>query len=216
MEKNQIKAVIFDLDGVLTDTAIYHYMGWKMLADKLNIPFNEALNEELKGIDRMTSLNKILARGNIDLSQDDKNLLCDEKNAYYVELIKKITEDDLLPGAKRALIELKNKGYKIGLASVSKNAFSVVESLNIANFFDYIVDARTINRGKPNPEIFIACAEAIGVKCHECIGVEDAVAGIEAIKRANMFAIGIGRRDILIKADIVLESLEDFDIDKLT
>lgn len=213
--ERELKAVIFDLDGVLTDTAIYHYKGWKRLADELNILFDEKANEGLKGIDRMGSLNKILEKSGFTYSYEEKSALCDKKNKYYQEYIKEITEKDLLPGAKNLLIDLKERGIRIGLASVSKNAFSVVEKLMIADYFDYIADANKILKGKPDPEIFVTCAEGLGVKMKECLGVEDAAAGVTAIKRAGMIAVGIGSREILQEADVVLESLETFDIDEI-
>ncbi|SNR95029.1 beta-phosphoglucomutase [Anaerovirgula multivorans] len=213
--RKKLKAVIFDLDGVLTDTASYHYKGWKRLADELNIPFDEKANENLKGIDRMGSLNKILESSKCIYSYEEKLALCDKKNRYYQEYIKGITEKDLLIGVNKVLIDLKEKEIKIGLASVSKNAFSVVEKLMIVDYFDYIADANKILKGKPDPEIFMTCAEGLGVKIEECLGIEDAAAGVTAIKRAGMIAVGIGNKGILQEADVVLESLEAFDINEM-
>ncbi len=213
--KSELKAVIFDLDGVLTDTAEYHYKGWKMLADQLGIPFDKEANEELKGIDRLASLNKILEKGNKTYTEEEKAQLCNTKNDYYKELIKSICEKDLLPGAENVLKELKRRNLKIGLASVSKNAFTVVESLKIAEYFDYIADAAKIAKGKPDPEIFITCANGLGVECESCLGVEDAAAGVEAIKGSNMIAVGIGEKEILSNADMVLGSLEDLNFDEI-
>lgn len=199
-----LKAFIFDLDGVITDTAEYHYRAWKQLASELGIEFSREDNERLKGISRMESLEIILEIGNKQSSYtiDEKEKLAAQKNEHYVDLIKQITPSDILPGIKQLLIDIKDAGYKLGLASVSKNAPAVLNSLQLSDQFDYMVDAHTIKRGKPDPEIFLKAAEMLGVKAFECIGIEDAAAGVEAIKSAGMFAVGVGSKEQLAKADL--------------
>lgn len=201
------KAVIFDLDGVITDTARFHFLAWKQMAKRIGIEIDEEFNESLKGVDRMGSLERILARGKKTCSDSEKRALADEKNEDYKELIKGMTAKDLLPGAEAALKALRKMGIKTGLASVSKNASTILERLGISDYFDYVVDANEIARGKPDPEIFLTAAEHLRVKPDECIGVEDAVVGIQAIKSAGMYAIGVGDPAILNQADRVIPDL---------
>lgn len=191
------QAVIFDLDGVLTDTAIYHFYAWKALADELGIAFTEHDNEQLKGVDRLGSLRWILQQGGLTLSAAEEARLMQQKNAHYLKLIDHITPDNLYPGVQPLFAELKHSGIKIGLASASKNAAFVVERLGIAAQFDYIADANQVTNSKPDPEVFLLAASGLGVAPQHCIGVEDALAGIEAINRAGMKAIGIGDAQVL-------------------
>jgi len=206
----RFKAVIFDLDGVITDTAHYHYLAWKRLADSVGAPFDEAFNEQLKGVDRMGSLELILARAPRTHTPEEKRTLADSKNTHYQELIATMTPGDLLPGALRALEEVRAAGLRIGLASVSRNAFTVLDRLGIRDRFDDVVDAATVVNGKPDPEIFLTAAAHLGVDPHDCLGVEDAVAGVASIKDAGMFAVGVGSPDVLHRADRVIPSMAAF------
>lgn len=212
-----LQAVIFDLDGVITDTAEYHYLAWKALGEGINVPFTREFNEELKGISRMDSLEKILALGGRehDFTIEEKENLADQKNEHYKRLIQEISPADILPGVENLIAEIKNRGFKIGLASVSKNAFTVMESLQLTKQFDVIIDAATIKNSKPDPEIFLTAAKALDVDPTECIGIEDAVAGVEAIKGAGMFAVGVGSKDTLAKADVVYERTAELSLAKL-
>lgn len=202
------QAVIFDLDGVLTDTAIYHFYAWKALADELGIAFDEHDNEQLKGVDRLGSLRWILQKGGVSLSSADENRLMQQKNAHYLQLIDHITPDNLFPGVQTLFTELKQNGIKIGLASASKNAAFVVQRLGIAAQFDYIADANKVINSKPDPEVFLLAAKGLGVAPPHCIGVEDAQAGIEAINRAGMKAIAIGDAKVLSGAIRVYSSVK--------
>lgn len=208
----RFKAVIFDLDGVITDTARYHYLAWKRTADSIGAPFDEAFNEQLKGVDRMGSLRLILARAPRSFSDDEQLALADAKNRHYQELIATMTPRDLLPGALAALEAVRAAGLRIGLASVSKNAFTVLDRLGIRDRFDDVVDAATIRNSKPHPEIFLTAAAHLGVAPADCLGVEDAAAGVAAIKDAGMVAIGVGSPDVLHRADRVIRSMEEFDL----
>ncbi len=210
---SRFKAVIFDLDGVITDTAHYHYLAWKRLAESQGVHFDHAFNENLKGIDRMGSLDLILASSKRAYTSEEKLALADEKNLHYQELIATMSAADLLPGAVRALDTVRARGLRIGLASVSKNAFTVLGRLGITDKFDYVVDAATIARGKPDPEIFLKAARELGVAPEDCLGVEDAVAGVASIKSAGMFALGIGHPFVLTQADVVITSLCDFNLE---
>ena len=206
----RFKAVIFDLDGVITDTAHYHYLAWKRLADSVDAPFDEAFNEQLKGVDRMGSLELILARAPRAYTLEEKRALADTKNTHYQELIATMTPDDLLPGALRALEEVRAAGLLVGLASVSRNAFTVLDRLGIRDRFDDVVDAATVVNGKPDPEIFLTAAAHLGVDPGDCLGVEDAAAGVASIKDAGMFAVGVGSPDVLHRADRVIPSMAAF------
>jgi beta-phosphoglucomutase len=212
-----IQAFIFDLDGVITDTAEYHYLAWKALGEELGIPFTREFNEELKGVSRMDSLEKILVLGNRqnDFSMEDKEALATKKNEHYVRLIANISPDDILPGIKDLIAEIKKNGYRLGLASVSKNAFTVMDSLGLRQEFDVIVDAATIKKGKPDPEIFLTAAKLLNVDPSACIGIEDAAAGVESIKDAGMFAVGVGSVDSLAKADIIYSSTEQLSLSSI-
>lgn len=207
-------AVVFDLDGVITDTAHYHYLAWKRLAESVNVPFDEAFNEHLKGVDRMGSLELILgtATGNYTLEQ--KLALADSKNRHYQELIATMGAKDLLPGAVDALAAVRTAGLKIGLASVSKNAFTVLDMLGIRDRFDVVVDAARITHSKPHPEIFLTAAAQLGVAPGDCLGVEDAVAGVASIKAAGMFALGVGDPNVLTQADRVIRGLDQFRLEE--
>ena len=209
-QSTRFKAVIFDLDGVITDTARFHYLAWKRTADAVGAPFDEAFNEHLKGVDRMGSLDLILARAPRSFTADEKLQLADAKNRHYQELVATMTPDDLLPGALRALEEVRGAGLKIGLASVSKNAFTVLDRLGIRDRFDDVVDAATIANSKPHPEIFLTAAAHLGVAPADCLGVEDAAAGVASIKDAGMRAVGVGDAQVLARADYIIGSLREF------
>ncbi|HYD79410.1 MAG TPA: beta-phosphoglucomutase [Paucimonas sp.] len=204
------KAVIFDLDGVITDTAHYHFIAWQALAESLDIRFDAAFNEQLKGIDRMGSLELILARSRKTYSDEEKRRLADRKNRHYQELIETMSPRDLLPGATEALRSVRAAGLKIGLASASKNAATVLDRLGITDMFDHVVDAAQVANGKPDPEIFLKAAHAVDVAPRLCLGVEDAVAGVKAIKSAGMTAVGIGDPAVLTEADAVIPGLHAF------
>jgi beta-phosphoglucomutase len=212
-----LKAFIFDLDGVITDTAEYHYLAWKTLGEELGIPFTREFNEELKGVSRMDSLEKILSLGNREnhFSLEEKEALATKKNEHYVRLIENISPDDILPGIKELISEIKENGYRLGLASVSKNAFTVMNSLGLKGEFDVIVDAATIVKGKPDPEIFLTAAKLLDVDPSACIGIEDAAAGVDSIKDAGMFAVGVGSEESLAKADIIYSSTEKLSLSSI-
>ena len=212
---SRFKAVIFDLDGVITDTARYHYLAWKQLAESEGVHFDHAFNEQLKGIDRMGSLDLILAASGKTYSSGRKQALADLKNRHYQELIATMSAADLLPGAIEALASVRAAGLRIGLASVSRNAFTVLDRLGIRARFDYVVDAALIANSKPDPEIFLTAAHHLGVAPHDCLGVEDAVAGVAAIKGAGMMALGIGSAAVLTQADVVIPGLDHFSLSGL-
>lgn len=212
---HNIKAFIFDLDGVLVDTAKYHYLAWKRLAEELNIDFSLQDNERLKGVSRMQSLQIILDIGNITLNEDTKNGLAKKKNNWYVEYISKLTPEDILPGVIGFLKSVKDNGIKVALGSASKNSMLILDKLNLTNYFDAIIDGTKVSKAKPNPEVFLKGAEALNVLPSQCIVFEDAEAGVEAAINVGMYCIGIGSKDVLKKAHIVLSGFYDMTFDKL-
>ncbi|QIL40044.1 beta-phosphoglucomutase [Pedobacter sp. HDW13] len=206
-----IKACLFDLDGVLVDTAVYHYKAWKRLANTMGFDFTEEQNEQLKGVSRVESLNKILAWGGVDKTDTEKEELATLKNSWYVDMIAKMTPAEVLPGTVDFLTTIHQAGYKLALGSASKNSAIILERTQLAHFFDEIVDGNRVTKSKPDPEVFLKGAELLGFKPEECVVFEDAVAGVEAAKRGGMKAIGIGEKSVLTKADKVVSGL-----DKLT
>ncbi len=205
----KIEAFIFDLDGVIVDTAKYHFLAWKNLAESLDIPFTIEDNERLKGISRFDSLEIILQLGNRNLSAHEKNVLAVQKNTEYVEFIKKMTAKEILPGVVEFLDSSKKSGLKIALGSASKNAPLILERLNIEDYFDVIIDGNTISKSKPNPEVFLKGAEALNIPPENCVVFEDAQAGVEAAKAANMKCVGIGVPEVLSQADFVLPGFKN-------
>lgn len=208
-------ACIFDLDGVIVDTAIYHYEAWKRLANSLGFDFTHEQNEQLKGISRMDSLDLVLGWGNTQKTDAEKMQLAQQKNTWYLELIGKMQPDDILPGVKNFIEKLKAAGIRIALGSASKNSSEILERTGIAGFFDVIVDGNSVSRSKPDPEVFSRGAALLGVPPASCIVFEDAVAGIEAAQRAGMKVIGIGDAGILNKADLVIPDMQNLTIDDL-
>ncbi|MDR4433102.1 beta-phosphoglucomutase [Bacillus tequilensis] len=201
-----MKAVIFDLDGVITDTAEYHFLAWKHIAQQIDIPFDRRMNERLKGISREESLESLLISGGAETryTNAEKQELMHQKNHYYQTLIGKLTPEDLLPGISRLLSELKNEHIKIGLASSSRNAPEILKRLAIIDDFHAIVDPAALANGKPDPEIFLTAAALLGVSPADCAAIEDAEAGISAIKSAGMFAIGVGHEQSMFGADLIV------------
>lgn len=208
-----LKAIIFDLDGVLTDTAKYHYLAWKKLADELGLQFDESINESLKGVSRTNSFEIILEENNKSNNYTDKEkeILANKKNDYYKDMIEQLTPNDILEGIVRFITEARNNGVKCAVASISKNAPRVLKLLNISNMFDYIADAALVKKPKPDPEIFLTCAYALGCKPDECVGIEDAQAGIEAIRSAGMKSVGINVNVTSVAPDIPLKSTAELD-----
>ena len=204
------RAFIFDLDGVLTDTAHLHFIAWRELAQSLGLSFDESFNEQLKGVSRAESLERILALGTQRYTPAEKAAMAERKNAAYVKLLERMTSEDLLPGALAALQAARDAGCRVGLASASRNAMTVLERLGIVHAFDHVVDANRIARSKPDPEVFLAAALALGVEPADCVGIEDAVAGVQAVRAAGMFALGVGDPSVLCGADQVIADLRTF------
>lgn len=189
-----LKGVVFDLDGVITDTAHYHYLAWEKTAESIGIEFDEAFNENLKGVSRIDSLLLILKKDGRenDFTEEQIETLAAEKNEFYVSLLQEITPADVLPGIKELIVDLKKQNLKCAIASVSKNARTVLNALEMEQAFDYIVDAAKITKSKPDPEIFVEACRGLGLETAEVVGIEDAQAGIEAINAAGIISVGVG------------------------
>jgi len=202
-------AVIFDLDGVLVDTAEFHYLAWKTVADELGVPFDRKKNERLRGVPRMRSLEIIVE----DLAPQPPPALMEElaerKNALYVAMVQKIGPGDLLPGVADLLARLKGQGIKMSLGSSSKNARAVIRLLGIEHYLDAVVDGFGFEHAKPAPDVFINASRLLGVPASQCVVVEDAQAGVDAAKAARMFAVGIDREGALTGADVVVPAPAD-------
>jgi len=211
MEK--LKAFIFDLDGVITDTSELHFQSWGRLAEEENIPFTRKDNEELRGVSRRKSL-EILLKGKI-VSEEKKQEMMNKKNNYYKRLIKNISEENLLPGVKKLLEELKERKYKIAIASASKNAITIIKNLGIEDFIDVISDGYSVEKTKPAPDLFQYTAKKLLVNPRECVVIEDAKAGIEAALAANMITVGIGPFERVGKAHYRYDIIEEIRIDDI-
>jgi len=210
-----IRAAIFDLDGVIIDTAHYHYIAWKRLASEFNINLTIEANEALKGVSRSRSLELILEMGNIHLSEEDKEKYAARKNAWFIEYIESIRPEEIFLGAKELIQAIRDKGIKVALASSSKNAPRVIELLKIKDLFDTMVDGTMISQTKPHPEIFLMAAERLGVPPSECVVFEDAEAGVEAALAAGMKCVGVGSPAQLGKANKLIAKTGDFSVNEL-
>lgn len=205
-----IEACLFDLDGVVVDTAKYHFIAWKALAEELGFNFTLEDNERLKGVSRMQSLEILLEIGGKQFSEQEKLDMAEKKNALYVSYIEKMSPEETLPGVEKFLRELRNSGIKIALGSASKNSPMILDRIQLSGMFDAIVDGNSISEAKPNPEVFLKGAEKLGVLPEHCVVFEDAIAGIEAARNANMYCVGIGEPENLGMADLVIPGFDGF------
>lgn len=187
-----IKGVLFDLDGVIVTTDNYHYEAWKQLADEENIYFDRTINERLRGVSRMESLNILLEKSPKSYSEEEKKEMAERKNSYYKELIKKLTPSDILSGVNHILDGLKSQGIKIAIGSSSKNSPGILKYIGLDTKFDATVDGNNIKHSKPDPEVFLKAAEALNLDPSQCLVVEDAEAGVEAGLAGNMKVLAVG------------------------
>ena len=212
---NLIQACIFDLDGVIVDTAVYHYQAWKRLANELGFDFTEEDNEKLKGVSRMASLDLILQWGGLEKTQAEKEELAARKNDWYVDMITKMTPAEVLPGAREFVDSCKASGIKTALGSASKNSETILAKVGISHLFDVVIDGNKVSKPKPDPEVFLKGAEELHIAPRNCVVFEDAIAGVEAAKNGGMLAVGIGSAKTLVEADLVIGGLDQMNIEKL-
>ncbi|MTI71749.1 MAG: beta-phosphoglucomutase [Firmicutes bacterium] len=212
---NTIKACIFDLDGVIVDTAKYHYKSWKKLAHTLGFDFPKEDNERLKGVSRMESLEILLKIGKIKKTPKEKKALADKKNDWYRKYISQMDESEILPGAKEFIKILKRHNIKVALGSSSKNAMTILKQIKMTDEFDTIIDGTQIKKAKPSPDIFLLAAEKLNINPKQCVVFEDAKSGIKAAKNANMFVVGVGSNDALKNADMTIPNLMKISVEKL-
>jgi beta-phosphoglucomutase len=211
--KNHIQACIFDLDGVIVDTAKYHFIAWRRLANQLGFDFTAAQNEQLKGVSRMGSLELILQWGGVQPDEATKLQLADQKNTWYVEYLQDMNASDILEGVLPFLEDLKQRGIRRGLGSASKNALTVVEKIGLLNEFEIIIDGHQALKSKPDPQVFALGADAMGVAHDRCIVFEDAESGVVAALNGGFYAVGIGSPDNLGHAHLVIPNFigQNFD-----
>ncbi|MDR3693915.1 beta-phosphoglucomutase [Mucilaginibacter sp.] len=210
-----IKACIFDLDGVIVDTAVYHYKAWRLLANELGFDFSEQDNEKLKGVSRVRSLELILQWGGVTKTKAEQDELASKKNAWYVGMISHMTPAEILPGAKEFVETCRQAGLKIALGSASKNSGMILEKVGITYLFDAVIDGNKVSKAKPDPEVFLKGAQALHVAPAECVVFEDAIAGIEAAINGGMRSVGIGSPEVLGKANLVVSGLNEMSLEKL-
>lgn len=210
----RIKACLFDLDGVLVDTAPYHFLAWQALAVELGIPFTEADGENLKGINRSQSLDRILQAAGRMAGEGQKKIWADRKNETYLEMICHMGPGEVLPGVMELLVRLRDSGIQIGLGSASRNASLILEKTGLAPFFNVLVDGLPVTRSKPDPQVFLRGAELLGVSPPDCLVFEDARAGIEAALKGGFYCVGIGSSVNLKGADLVVDSLVGFSLEE--
>lgn len=211
----EIKACLFDLDGVIVDTAKYHFNAWKRLANDLGIDFTLEENEKLKGISRIDSLKLILDWGGIEKSEEEMLTLAALKNSWYLEMIEAMPADEILPGVADFIKILKSENIKIGLGSASKNSEIILKKINLFEAFDVIIDGTKVFKSKPDPEVFLKGAEALNTLPENCLVFEDAISGIEAAIHGGMRVVGIGESQVLTEADFVATGFEQIDWNKL-
>ena len=213
----KFRAALFDLDGVIVDTAKYHYRAWKRLAAELGFDFRPSDNERLKGVSRDRSLEILLELGGLQdrFTSAQRAELASRKTAWYIEYIAEMDKTELLPGSRDCIAALRARRIKTALCTASKNSPLILERLGIASWFDTVVDGNRVTKAKPDPEVFLTAASDLGVAVDDCVVFEDARAGIEAAKRAGMYAIGVGNERDLREADSVLPGLSELHVDEL-
>jgi len=210
-----ISACIFDLDGVVVDTAKYHYLAWKRLANELGFDFTAHDNERLKGVSRMDSLNILLEIGGLTFSDEEKLAFAEKKNQWYTQYIDTMTPEEVLPGVIEFFRLIKSKGIKMALGSASKNAGYILEKTQLSEWFDVVIDGTKTSKAKPDPEVFLLGAKGLNKLPTECVVFEDAEAGVEAALNAGMLCVGIGSPEVLGKANLVIPGLHAMTLEKL-
>ncbi len=211
----EIKACIFDLDGVIVDTAKYHFASWRRMANELGFDFKSKENERLKGVSRMGSLNLILEWAGVEKTEEEKKALAVKKNDWYLEMVENMNSDEALDGVAKLLDTLESKNIKIALGSASRNAELLLKKIGLHSRFEVIIDGNKVTKGKPDPETFQKAADGLGVEAKHCIVFEDATKGIQAAIAAGMYTVGIGNADVLSKANVVIPNFNNISFDEI-
>lgn len=212
---NIIQACIFDLDGVIVDTAVYHYKAWKRLAAEMGFDFTEEQNELLKGVSRVRSLEIILEIGGITKTEAEKEELATRKNTWYVDMINHMQPSEILPGSREFVQACRDAGIKTALGSASKNSMTILEKIGMVNLFDAIIDGNKVSKAKPDPEVFLKGAQELRVAPDNCVVFEDAIAGVEAAIAGGMKVVGIGSAKVLVGANLVVSGLGEMSVERL-
>ena len=215
MRNTVIKGYIFDLDGVIVDTAKYHYNAWRKLANTLGFDITEEQNENLKGVSRTESLEYILSLGNLNFSDSEKAEMAELKNSWYVDSISNMDMSELLPGSADLIKEIKQNNLKLSLGSASKNSVRILTATGLLDYFDAIIDGTKTTESKPHPQVFLMAAEALNLKPEECIVFEDSINGIKAANAGGFISIGVGDKNVLSEADHNIPSLEHMTLEKI-
>jgi len=210
-----IKGVIFDLDGVITDTAEYHFLGWKKMAEEEGLYFDRKINENLRGVSRLRSLDIILENNSVELTDEKKEELAEKKNRYYRESLDLISEKDYLPGIKALILEMRSRNVKTAIASASKNAKTVVKNLRAEDLFEFIADGYSVTNTKPEPDLFLFAVKSLGLKADECVVVEDARAGVEAANKGGIHSVGIGPEERVGEAELRYDDTSEMNADEI-
>ncbi|MCI8320944.1 MAG: beta-phosphoglucomutase [Dorea sp.] len=210
-----IKGAVFDLDGVLVDTARFHYLAWKKLAEELGFSFSPKQNEALKGVSRMKSLDLLLGIGRLSFPENIKIELAQKKNNWYVQYLQTLTRNDLLDYVLETLTDLRQKGIRTAIGSASKNTPLILEKTKLAGYFDVVVDGNSVSKAKPDPEVFLTAAQRLGISPEECLVFEDSEAGIQAAAAAHMFSIYLGTPSHAVPADLTISNLREFSLSKI-
>jgi len=210
-----LRAVVFDLDGVITDSTDHHFRSWQRVAAEEGFGLPEGVSEQIKGLTRRASLEVIIRNQDRQFTEQEKARILERKNQYYQEFVKGITSDDVMPGAKRLIRELKAAGQKLAVASASRNARIILRNLALIDLFDAVVDGNEITKSKPDPEVYLKALDALKVDASAAVAIEDAAAGIAAAKAAGMKCVGIGSSRHLAGADLVVSSIDELSVEGL-
>lgn len=210
-----IQACIFDMDGVLVSTEIYHFKAWQRLAQTVGISIDEVFNEKLKGVSRAVCIDLILEYGNVHKTQAEKDKLAAQKNVWFLEYIQHISPQNIFPGVLDFLKQLRAQGYKLAIGSASKNAPLLLQKMEIAQYFDAVVDGNSIEKAKPHPEVFLRGAQELGIEPNYCVVFEDALSGVQAAKSAGMYCIGVGNQNHLTLADECIASFTEMSVSRI-
>ena len=209
-----IKGLIFDLDGVIVNTDIYHFKAWKQVASQYSIELDSSINERLKGLSRRDSWNLIMELGNIQLSDEETNLILETKNSLYRKELKNLSRDNILLGVEDFLQELNQKDFKLAIGSSSKNARDILHYLNLSSSFNSIIDGSMVKNLKPSPDIFIKAAKTLALETNQCLVFEDALSGVQAAKAGGFKVIAVGNKELLDVADYYIDNFLNFKIDE--